>query len=52
MACLGADSRFLVTGGSLMIDPVMLSDDGSYTCEANNTAGTIQSVAYLNVQCK
>jgi len=42
----------VVTGGSLMIDQVMLSDDGSYTCEANNIAGTIQSVAYLDVQCE
>jgi len=48
----GADSRFVVSGGNLMIDPVMLSDDGGYTCEAANIAGTIRSVAYLNVQCK
>ena len=52
LARLGTDSRFVVTGSSLMIDPVMLSDDESYTCEANNIAGTIRSVAYLNVQCK
>ena len=42
----------MVAGGNLMIDPVMLSDDGSFTCEATNIAGTIQSVAYLNVQCE
>ena len=49
---LGTDSRFVVAGGNLMIDPIMLSDDGSFTCEATNIAGTIQSVAYLNVQCE
>lgn len=44
--------RFQVVGGDLVIDPVMLSDDGSFTCEASNIAGVIQATVYLNVHCK
>ena len=46
------DSRLQVVGGDLTIDSVMLNDDGSYTCEASNIVGAIQSTVYLNVQCK
>ena len=49
---LGRESRLQVVGGDLTIDPVMLSDDGSFTCEANNIVGVIQVTIYLNVQCK
>ena len=41
-----------MVGGNLIIDPVMLSDDGSFTCEASNTVGVIRATVYLNVQCK
>ena len=46
------ESRLQVVGGDLTIDPVMLSDDGSFTCEASNIVGVIQATVYLNVQCK
>ena len=49
---LGTDNRLQVVGGDLTIDPVMLSDDGSFTCEATNIVSAIQSTVYLNVQCK
>ena len=46
------ESRLQVVGGDLTIDPVMLSDDGSFKCEASNIVGMIQVTVYLNVQCK
>ena len=49
---LGMENRLQVVGGDLTIDPVMLSDDGSFTCEASNIVGVIQATVYLNVQCK
>ena len=41
-----------MVGEDLTIDLVILSDDGSITCEASNIVGVIQVTIYLNVQCK
>ena len=40
---LEMDSRLQVAGEDLTIDPMMLSDDGGYTCEVSNIVGATQS---------
>ena len=37
---------------SLTISDVDIEDEGTYTCQATNTAGTVTSTADLNVECK
>lgn len=50
---IGMDNRVTVTvRGDLIIDPVMLSDDGGFICEASSIVGEIQTTVYLDVQCK
>ena len=47
-----ADKRVVSTGGGLIINDVMLKDDGTYTCEARNVLGVMTSLARLTVQGK
>lgn len=37
---------------SLKISEVDIEDEGTYMCQAKNTAGTATSMADLNVECK
>ena len=37
---------------SLKISDVDIEDEGTYICQARNTAGTATSMADLNVECK
>jgi len=37
---------------SLKISEVDIEDEGTYMCQARNTAGTATSMADLNVECK
>ena len=47
-----ADKRVVQSAGGLVINDVMLIDDGIYTCEARNILGVITSLASLTVQGK
>ena len=47
-----ADKRVVQSAGGLVINDVMLIDDGTYTCEARNILGVITSLASLTVQGK
>ena len=48
------DDRFTFSGGftSLTIDPVVLTDEGTYTLTATNEAGTDSASIVLDVECK
>lgn len=39
-------------GGVLVFAPVLRTHAGAYTCTAMNTAGTVSTLVYLDVQCE
>ncbi len=45
-------SQILSTTGILEFDAVTRSDEGTYTCTANNTAGIVSQDIFLDIFCK